>query len=254
MKSWTACLAILVLSCLTTACSGGGGGGSGSSSSDNSSGSGNGNGSSGSGTPPPTENLASISTPPEPWTIPATTLTTSDSDGNTYSLSISNVTPAGTVPFDGHTANTAVLALGLSENGAVTYLQDATVYYVSNPFQPLGLSGSVSTSSGTPPAPYTATVTSFTPFPATLTVGSSGPVLSATYKDPSGDVIGQLTETYTVTANSPTALDVNIEASATFNDAAIGQTITYSLSDTGSLQPTLAGVQLTVNGTTLTFH
>jgi hypothetical protein len=245
MKRFAACLAI-VLAPLITACSGGGGGGGGSSagsSSDSSSGS-----SGSSGTPQPTQNLASISTPPQPWTFPATTLMASDSSGDTYNLSISNVAPSGTVTFDGQTADTAVLAIGLSENGAVIFLQDATVYYATNPFAPLGLAGSVND------VPYIATVTHFTPFPATLSVGSSGPVLSATYKNPAGVVMGELSETYTVTADSPTALDVNIDASATFNGAAIGQTITYSLSDTGSLKPTLAGVQLTVNDMTLTFH
>jgi len=219
MKRFAACLAIALAPLLAACSGGGGGGGSSAGSSDDSS-----NGSSGSsGTPPPTQNLASISTPPHPWTFPATTLTASDGSGNTYSLSISNVNPGSTVTYDGQTADTAVLAIGLFENNAVVFLQDATVYYLTNPFQPLGLSGSVNTGSGSPTAPYTATVTSFTPFPATLTVGSSGPVLSATYKNSSGDVIGQLTETYTVTADSPTALDVNIDASATFNDAAIGR-------------------------------
>ena len=244
MKRFAAFLAIALLPFIA-ACSGGGGGGGGSGTS-SAAGAGGGSGG-GSGSPQPKQNLESISTPPQPWTFPATTLTATNA-GNDYSLSISNVAPSGTVQFQGHTADTVVLAIGLSENGGVIFLQDATLYYVTNPFQPLGLAGSVNT------VPYTALVTSFTPFPATLTVGSSGPILSATYSDPSGNVLGQLSETYTVTADSPTALFVNIEATGTFNGTAIGQTITYALSDTGSLQPTLADVEITVNGTTLTFH
>jgi hypothetical protein len=247
MKIFVACLAIALTS-VTTACSGGGGGGgSGSSanSGDNSSGSGSGN-------PQPTENLASISTPPQPWTIPATTLSASDSSGNTYSLSISNVNPGGTVTYQGQVADTVVLGLGLSENGAVLQTESTTLFYATNPFDPLGLSGSLELPGST--VPYTAAITSFTPFPATLTVGSSGPVLTATYKDTSGTVIGTLTETYTVTADSPSALFVNIDTSGTLNGSAIGQTISYSLSDTGSGTPTLTDVQLAINGATLTFH
>jgi len=249
MKIFAACLAIALFPVIT-ACSGGGGGGggSGAAGADGSSGGSSSGSSGGSGSPQPTQNLESISTPPQPWIFPATTLTASDGDGNTYSLSISNVTPSGTVQYDGHTADKAVLALGLSENGAVIFLQDATVFYATDPFQPLGLAGSVNT------APYTAVVTSFAPFPETLTVGSSGPILSATYSDPSGDVVGELSESYTVTADSPTALFVNIDSSGTFNGTALAQTITYALSDTGSAKPALAQVQLTVNGTTLTFH
>jgi hypothetical protein len=250
MKRFSASWLAIALIPMITACSGGGGGGgsgstsgSGSSTGDGSSGS-----STGSGSTQPTENLASISTPPEPWTIPPTTLTATDSDGNDYSLSISNTIPSGTVTFNGQTADKVVLGLGLSENGGVVQTEDTTVFYASNPFEPLGLAGSVNG------VPYTADVTSFTPFPGTLTVGSSGPILAATYKDPSGDVIGTVTETYTVTADSPTALFVNIDTSGTFNGLPVGDTITYTLSNTGGSTASLADVQVTYNGTTLTFH
>ena len=241
MRIFAACLAI-ALAPLMTACSGGGGGGGGSStgSSDNSSGS--------SGNPPPTQNLASISTPPQPWTFPATTLTAQDSSGNTYSLSISNKVPSGSVTYDGQTAYTAVLGVGVSENGAVLSTQDATLFYAINPYTPLGFAGSVDG------VAYNAAITGFTPFPSTLKVGSSGPVLSATYTDPSGTTIGSLSETYTVTADSATALFVNIDASGTVNGSAFGETISYELSDTGSTTPTLSSVQLNVNGTALTFQ
>src|ERR1700758_4478936 len=106
MKRFAACLAIALLP-LMAACSGGGGGGGGSGTS---SATGAGDGSGGSGNPQPKQNLESIKTPPQPWTFPATTLTATD-DGNTYDLSISNVTPSGTVQFQGHTADTAVLAI-----------------------------------------------------------------------------------------------------------------------------------------------
>jgi hypothetical protein len=253
MKRFPACLLAVVLIPMISACSGGGGGGS-SGTSGNTSGNGSSTGegssgsSSGSGSPQPSENLASISTPAEPWTIPATTLTATDNDGNTYDLSVSNVVPSGTVTYNGQTADKVVLGLGLSENGGVVQTVDTTVFYATNPFDPLGLAGSVDG------VPYTADVTSFTPFPATLTVGSSGPVLSATYKDPGGDVIGTVTETYTVTADSPTALYVSIDTSGSFNGSPLSDTITYALSDSGSRTPTLANVQLSYNGTTLTFQ
>ena len=157
--------------------------------------------------------------------------------------------PGGTVTYDGQTADTVVLGIGLSENGAVLQTEDATLFYATNPsFDPLGLAGSVN---GTP---YTAAITSFTPLPDPLKVGSSGPVLTATYKDTTGTTIGALSETYTVTADSPTALFVNIETSGNINGSAFGETISYSLSDTGSTNPALASVQLSVNGTPLSFH
>jgi hypothetical protein len=206
---------------------------------------GGGDGSS-SATPPAQQNLQSIAAPAQPWTFPTTTLTATDSSGNVYTVDASNVA-AGSMTFNGQVADTAVQTITVAENGVVLSTSATTAYYLMNPYSPLGLSGSAN---GTD---YTFVVTSFSPFPAMLTVGSAGPVLSGNYEDSMGNVIGSLTETYTVTADSDSALFVNIDGAGTLNGTAVSETITYSL-DVGSGLPTLTQVVLTVNGTTLTFQ
>jgi hypothetical protein len=195
--------------------------------------------------PQPTQNLQSVSTPAEPWTLPSTTLTATDSSGNTYSLTLSN-TPAGSMTFNGQVADTSVLALSVSENGVLVSTDDTTAYYLTDPYSPLGLSG---TTNG---VAWTAVVTSYTPFPATLTVGSSGSVFSANYEDSMGDVIGGLTETYTVTADTPSDLLLNIAASGSINGTSVAETLTYSITSSGALS--LAQAQITINGVALTFQ
>jgi hypothetical protein len=204
-----------------------------------------GGGSSSSLSPQPMQNLQSANTPSEPWSISSTTLTAADSSGNTYTLSVSN-TPDGSMTFNGQIADTSVLALTLAENGAAVSTDDTTAYYLTDPYSPLGLSG---TTNG---VAWTAVVTSYTPFPATLTVGSSGSVISANYEDTMGNVIGGLTETYTVTADTPSDLLLNLNASGSVNGTSVAETLTYSIASTGGL--TLAQAQITVNGATLTFQ
>ena len=223
MKRFIICFAVAV-PVLLAACGGGGGGSS---------------------NPQTMQNLQSVSAPSEPWNISSTTLAATDNSGNSYSLTISS-SLGGMAMFNGQMASTSVLALTLSKNGTVVSTENTTAYYLTNPYSPLGLSG---TTNG---VAYTEVVTSFTPFPATLTVGSSGPVSSGNYEDSLGNIIGSLTETYTVTADSPSALFVNINASGTLNGTAITETLTYSITNTG--QMAIAEVQITVNGTTLTFH
>jgi len=198
-------------------------------------------------TPPAQQNLQSIAAPAQPWTFPTTTLTAMDSSGNTYTVDASNVA-AGSMTFNGQVADTAVETVTISENGVVLSTSATTAYYLMNPYTPLGLSGSAS---GTT---YTFVVTSFSPFPAMLTVGSSGPVFSGNYEDSMGNVIGSLSETYSVTADSDSALFVNINVAGTLNGSPVSETITYTLADVGSALPTLTEVVLTVNGTTLTFQ
>lgn len=195
--------------------------------------------------PQPTQNLQSASPPSQPWSIPATTLTATDSNGNTYSLTVSN-SPSGSVTFSGQVADTSVVSLTLAENGTVISTDDTTSYYLTNPYSPLGLSG---TTNG---VAWTAVVTSYMPFPATLTVGSSGSVISANYQDSMGNILGGLTETYTVTADTPSDLLLNINASGSVNGTSVAETLTYSITSMGGLS--LAQVQITVNGVTLTFQ
>jgi len=148
--------------------------------------------------------------------------------------------------FNGQSANTSAIALTISENGAVVSTEDSTAYYLTNPYSPLGLSG---TTNGTA---WTATITSYTPLPSTLTVGASGQLDSATYTDGMGNNIGSLTETYTVTGDDPDALFLNVDGAGSVNGVQEAETLTYAVASDGTLQG-LVQVQITVNGSTLTF-
>jgi len=206
--------------------------------------SGCGGGGGGSATPAPQQNLQSARAPSQPMTVSATTLTATDNSGNTYTATYSS-TPGGMTVFNGHNANTSLVSLTVSRNGTVVSTEDSTAYYLLNPYTPLGLSGM------TNDIAWTAYVTSFTPFPSTLTVGSSGPVLSANYQV-DGANVGGLTETYTVTADSPTALSLNINAAGSISGTQVAETLTFSVTSAGAAG--LVEAQVTVNGTTLTFH
>ena len=199
-----------------------------------------------SNSPTPQQNLQSAQAPSQPMTTPSTTLTAMDSSGNTYTANYSS-TAGGMATFNGQNANILMIALTVSENGAVLATEDSTAYYLANPYSPLGLSG---TTNG---VAWTATITSYTPLPSMLTVGSSGPLDSATYTDGMGNNIGSLTETYTVTADSSSALFLNIDAAGSINGVQETETLTYSLATNGTVQA-LVQAQITVNGTTLTFQ
>jgi hypothetical protein len=149
--------------------------------------------------------------------------------------------------FNGQNANTVMIGLTVSENGTVLATENSTAYYLANPYSPLGLSG---TTSGTA---WTATITGYNPLPSTLTVGASGPLDSATYTDGMGNNIGSLTETYTVTADSPDAVFLNIDAAGTINGVQETETLTYAVASDGTVQA-FVQAQITVNGTTLTFR
>jgi hypothetical protein len=149
--------------------------------------------------------------------------------------------------FNGHNANTSVVALTVSKSGVVVVTSNSTEYYLSNPYSPLGVSG---TANG---VPFTFLFMSYTPFPTTLTVGGSGPVSSGSYyTSVGGPVIGSLTQTYTVTEDSPTALFLNINAAGSLNGVQESETDTYSVDSSGAA--TLVKAQITVNGTTLIFQ
>ena len=205
-----------------------------------------GGGGSGSNSPMPQQNLQSARAPSQPMETPSTTLTATDSSGNTWTATYSS-TAGGMAMFNGQNATTSSIALTVSENGAVVATEDSTAYYLTNPYSPLGLSG---TTGG---VAWTAVINSYTPLPSTLTVGGSGSLLSATYYDGTMTTIGSLTETYTVTANSPAALFLNIKGAGTINGVQETETLTYSIASDGTLQA-LVQAQVTVNGTTITFH
>ena len=200
----------------------------------------------GSNPPAPQPNLHSARAPSQPMDIPATMLTATDSSGNTYTINYSS-TPGGMATFNGQTASTSMIALTVSENGAVVATENSTEYYLTNPYSPLGLSG---TTSG---VAWTAVVTGSSPIPTTLTVGTSGSLYSYVYRDGMGSTIGSLTETYTVTADTTTALFLNIDAAGTINGVQETETLTYLVASDGTVQA-LVEAKITVNGTTLTFQ
>jgi len=195
--------------------------------------------------PAPQPNLKSASMPSQPMDIPSTMLSATDSSGNVYTVTYSS-TSGGMAMFGGQNASTSMIAITIAENGAVIATEDSTAYYLTSPFSPLGLTG---TTNGTA---WTATITSYTPLPATLMVGASGPLESVTYTDGMGTNIGSLTETYTVTADSPSALFLNIDAAGSINGVQETETLTYSVASDGTVGA-LVKAQITVNGTTLTF-
>ena len=99
---------------------------------------------------------------------------------------------------------------------------------------------------------YTFLFTSTNPYPSTLTVGSSGPLGSGTsYLSSTSDAVGSLTETYSVTASDSSILLLTTYASGTVNGSSVNERIAYTVNSSGTVA--LQSVQLTVNGTVLTF-
>ena len=95
--------------------------------------------------------------------------------------------------FDGQEANSSTISLTITENGSPIVTEIETVYYLENPYQPLGLT--LSYNGGQ----FDFLYNSSDPLPSTLTVGGSGPLGSGTYfVANTNDAIGSLTETYAV--------------------------------------------------------
>jgi hypothetical protein len=205
-----------------------------------------GGGGSSSNSPPPPPSLKSAQAPQQPYTIQSTTLTATDASGNTYTAIFSQTPNSGTVMFNGQTAYSSALSITILQNGATLATEASTDYYLENPFSPLGISGSTNGTS------WYFLFNSSTPYPTTLTVGDSGPVGSGTYYDATTNAaIGSLTETYSVTANDPTTVLLNVYASGMLNGNQESETITYTVDASGNIA--LSSVQVTVNGQTLTF-
>jgi hypothetical protein len=194
---------------------------------------------------PQTQNLEAAPAPQQPFNIPSTTLTT-NVDGNSYTAIYSQTPNNGTTMFDGQAAHSSTISLTITENGSTIGTEVSTAYYLESPYEPLGLSGTVS---GTA---YTFLFTSTNPYPSTLTVGSSGPLGTGTYYlSGTNHAVGSLTETYSVTANGSSSLLLTTYGSGTINGSSVNETITYVVNSSGAV--TLDSVQLTVNGTALAF-
>ncbi len=194
---------------------------------------------------PPAQNLESAPAPAEPFNIPSTTLTAT-SGGNSYTAIYSQTPNNGTTMFDGHAAYSSTVSLTITENGSTIGTEVSTAYYLESPYEPLGISGTVS---GTA---YTFLFTSTNPYPSTMTVGSSGPLGSGTYYVVNtNDGIGSLTETYSVASNDASTVLLTTYATGTVNGQSISETINYAVNASGAFE--LQSVEILVNGTTLNF-
>jgi hypothetical protein len=182
------------------------------------------------------------------------TLSATDTSGNSFSLQVDSVPNAGTSSFNGSApAYSTVETITLQKNGQRAASSVSTDYYFLNPYVPLGRTYSTGT-------PF-AVVTSSTPLPATLNVGSSGSVANATYYHDSMMTIRDADEvsSYSVAANSPISLLMCLDfalSNVTTQGQADGlaaatETDCYRVDAAGSA--TLASIALTVNGVALNF-
>jgi hypothetical protein len=183
-------------------------------------------------------------------------LKATDSSGTVWTATYSSTAAGTTTGFNGQVAYETAIFFTVQKNGTVIDSESYTGFALMNPYSPLGLTESFS---GLPGRLSNGSITSYGPLPSTLTVGKSGPLSSGNF----GNVSYPLTQTYSVTQNSPTTLFLNInsdfpdfglfhgEASLTGLYSGTS-TITYAISGSGAA--TLVRIQVTINGTALTFQ
>jgi hypothetical protein len=195
----------------------------------------------------PPQNPDSVAALPEPFNIGSTILSAS-SGGNSYAGTYSETPKNGTTMFDGQEANSSTISLTITENGSQIVTEIETVYYLENPYQPLGLT--LSYNGGQFDFLYNST----NPLPSTLTVGGSGPLGTGTYYAVNtNNAIGSLTETYSVSVTSTGSFVLlNTYATGTVNGQSINQTISYALNSGEAVG--VGSVEILVNGTTLHFN
>jgi hypothetical protein len=174
--------------------------------------------------------------------------------GRTYSLNVNSSPNPGTTKFNGSApAYGTVVNFTLTEAQLAAPLASSvtTAYYLMNPYVPLG----TVSSSG---SPY-AVVTTFVPFPVTITVGTSGTVDDLTYYHDStmSTMDAEETVDYTVTAKDSAALLLclnstfsNVTAQGTADGMANGTESDCYTVDSAGLAA-LYSITLTVNGTML---
>jgi hypothetical protein len=195
---------------------------------------------------PSMSHMNSAPRPQEPFALPPTTLTAS-ANGNSYRLTYSLTANSGTTMFDGQMANSASIVLTVLENGTTVATENATAYYLTSPYTPLGLAGTVN---GTA---FEIIFSSIDPYPATFTVGDSGPLASGTfYAAGTNTALGSLTITYSVEANNSSTLLLKVSSSATLAGNPLPDVIAYAVDASG--HTTLSSVEVTLNGMTLMFR
>jgi hypothetical protein len=181
-------------------------------------------------------------------------LKATDSSGNTWTATYSS-TAVGTTMFNGQVAYETSILFTVSMNATVLDSESVTEFALMNPYSPLGL---VEDFSSLPGRLSNGSITSYDPLPSTLTAGESGSLSTGNL-----GICCPFTETYSVTLDSPTALFLNIQSvfpdfglyhgEASLTGLYSGtSTITYSVTGTGAA--TLVKIQVTINGTTLTFQ
>jgi hypothetical protein len=157
--------------------------------------------------------------------------------------------------FNGQVAYETLISFAVSSNATVVDSESMTDFALMNPYSPLGL---VEYFASLPGRLSNGSITSYDPLPSTLKAGTSGSLTSGNL-----GICCPFTETYSVNPDSPTALSLNIQLAfpdfgldhgeASFTGLYSGNsTITYSVTSSGVA--TLAKIQVTINGTTLTFQ
>jgi hypothetical protein len=199
---------------------------------------------SGAGAPQP-QILQSAPAPHEPFEVPSTTLGAS-SGGQSYTAIYSETPNNGTTMFDGQQAYSSTISLTINENGAPIATEIDTVYYLENPYRPLGMAISANG------AQLDFLYNSIDPLPSTLTAGNSGPLGSGTYYVVNTtDSIGSLIETYSVAAwDGSSTLLFETDATGMVNGQVVDKTITYVLPPDGAM--ILSSIEVIVNGTQVT--
>jgi hypothetical protein len=189
------------------------------------------------------QEMESVPAPAEPFNIPST-LFGASSGGNSYAATYSATPNNGTTMFAGQEANSSTISLTITENGSPIVTEIDTVYYLENPYQPLGLT--VSSNGGH----FDFLYNSVNPLPSMLTVGGSGPLGSGTfYVVNTNNDIGSLTETYSIASNDDSSVLLTTYATGAVNGQSISETITYAVNASGGIDP--QSVAILVNGTTL---
>jgi hypothetical protein len=175
--------------------------------------------------------------------------------GNSYTVQIYSSPNSGTTTFNGQApAYSTVDTVNFYQNGALLGNSVSTSYFFLHPYVPLG-------SVGIAGSPYSV-VTSWTPFPVTVTVGSSGPGADLTYYHNSTRYVLDAYEanSYAVSANNSASLILCLNSS-TSNTTAQGtsdglgdgtESDCYTVDASG--HAVLAYITVVVNGVTLTFR
>jgi hypothetical protein len=190
--------------------------------------------------------LQSVKAPSQP--LFTTASLTGTIDGTAVTLEFSVTPNEGTTTFLNQTdVYTSLLSITVLENGSTLYSTAVTSYYLVDPYYTL-LGETVPDGSGTLDL---AQITSTVDLPATLTVGDTGQLFSATFLDPTTDAqIGTDTESYSVTANDSESVELTISDTSTLNGISSAYTEIFTVNGEDI---TLVEVDVLVNGQMVQF-